>query len=70
MAERLWQNLISGIDAPALDHRRPMLIYWHMSHVMKYVLNLSRLPLACYSRGMPTQGARHVEDRQHPPHRA
>ena len=37
MAERIWQNLLAGVEAPALDHRRPLLIYWHMSHIMKYV---------------------------------
>ncbi|KAI0718234.1 hypothetical protein C8T65DRAFT_639443 [Cerioporus squamosus] len=35
MAERMWQNLLAGIDAPALDYRKPLLIYWFMSHVVK-----------------------------------
>ncbi|RPD56159.1 hypothetical protein L227DRAFT_508824 [Lentinus tigrinus ALCF2SS1-6] len=35
MAERLWQNLQAGIPVPALDHRKPLLIYWFMSHVIK-----------------------------------
>ena len=43
MADRLWQNLVAGLDAPGLDHRRPMLIYWHMSHVVKYVQSALRL---------------------------
>ncbi len=38
MAERMWQNLLVGIHAPALDYRKPLLIYWFMSHVIKYVL--------------------------------
>ena len=37
MAERIWQNLLAGIHAPALDYRKPLLIYWFMSHVIKYV---------------------------------
>ncbi len=40
MAERMWQNLLAGIHAPALDYRKPLLIYWFMSHVIKYVLSL------------------------------
>ncbi|KAI0754626.1 hypothetical protein C8Q80DRAFT_1266219 [Daedaleopsis nitida] len=35
MAERVWNNLKAGVDVPALDFRKPLLIYWFMSHVIK-----------------------------------
>ena len=37
MAERVWKNLLAGIEAPALDYRKPLLIYWFMSHIIKCV---------------------------------
>ncbi|KAI0351438.1 hypothetical protein OH77DRAFT_938368 [Trametes cingulata] len=36
-AERVWSNLMQGRDphTPAMDFRKPLLIYWFMSHVVK-----------------------------------
>ncbi|KAI0754627.1 hypothetical protein C8Q80DRAFT_1266220 [Daedaleopsis nitida] len=36
-AERMWTNLKAGLEVPTLDYRKPVLIYWFMSHVIKYV---------------------------------
>ena len=38
MAEHVWQKLAEGVHSPALDFRKPLLIYWFMSHVIKYVI--------------------------------
>ena len=35
--ERVWQNLRLGIDSPEMDFRKPLMIYWFMSHVIKCV---------------------------------
>ena len=37
-AERIWSNLLAGIKSPALDYRKPLLIYWFMAHIIKYVM--------------------------------
>ncbi|KAL7279745.1 hypothetical protein ACG7TL_006152 [Trametes sanguinea] len=34
-AERVWGQLIDGEHVPAVDFRKPLLIYWFMSHVIK-----------------------------------
>ncbi|TBU25488.1 hypothetical protein BD311DRAFT_764367 [Dichomitus squalens] len=34
-AEQVWKSLTEGVPSPALDYRRPLLIYWFMSHVLK-----------------------------------
>ncbi|EJF61015.1 hypothetical protein DICSQDRAFT_106672 [Dichomitus squalens LYAD-421 SS1] len=34
-AERMWKSLTEGTLPPAFDYRRPLLIYWFMSHVLK-----------------------------------
>lgn len=36
-AERVWSSLIEGHPTPAMDYRKPLLIYWFMSHIIKYV---------------------------------
>ncbi|KAI1789410.1 hypothetical protein LXA43DRAFT_1075379 [Ganoderma leucocontextum] len=35
LAERVWQNMQLGFDSSAMDHRKPLFIYWFMSHVIK-----------------------------------
>ncbi|TBU37373.1 hypothetical protein BD309DRAFT_1063742 [Dichomitus squalens] len=35
MAEYVWKSLTEGIQSPALDYRKPLMIYWFMSHVIK-----------------------------------
>lgn len=35
MCERIWEDMQLGIHK---DYRKPLLIYWFMSHVIKCVL--------------------------------
>lgn len=35
-AERVWCSLVEGQATPAMDYRKPLLIYWFMSHIIKY----------------------------------
>ncbi|KAI8971145.1 hypothetical protein BD414DRAFT_501078 [Trametes punicea] len=35
LAEHIWASMLAGRYVPTLDHRKPLLIYWFMSHVIK-----------------------------------
>ncbi|OJT02079.1 hypothetical protein TRAPUB_7495 [Trametes pubescens] len=37
-AERVWCSLIEGHPTPAMDYRKPLLIYWFMSHIIKALI--------------------------------
>ncbi len=47
-AERVWCSLIEGHPTPAMDYRKPLLIYWFMSHIIKCVLSPLSLTLYKY----------------------
>ena len=57
MAEHVWQKLAEGVHSPALDFRKPLLIYWFMSHVIKYVIVYASLSTVVSSTVF-VQGAR------------
>ncbi|KAI0761983.1 hypothetical protein BD413DRAFT_606933 [Trametes elegans] len=34
-ADRVWESLVNGHPEPTMDYRKPVLIYWFMSHIIK-----------------------------------
>ncbi|KAH9846414.1 hypothetical protein C2E23DRAFT_578401 [Lenzites betulinus] len=34
-ADRVWYTLVKGKSTPTMDYRKPLLIYWFMSHIIK-----------------------------------
>lgn len=40
-ADRVWYTLVKGKSSPTMDYRKPLLIYWFMSHIIKCVFSPS-----------------------------
>ncbi|KAH9891993.1 hypothetical protein C8Q73DRAFT_701968 [Cubamyces lactineus] len=38
IVEKIWTNVQQGRYVPIMDYRKPMLIYWYMSHIIKALM--------------------------------